>query len=104
MGSVLDVFTGSRSGRTANKSLYLGSVKANIGYTESGSGVASLRKVVMIMKNDEITAYVGIKTKLNTGFPTDLDERGIRIAMEVIPWKAPTDGKRVAFLKNIRSE
>ncbi|KAM3073539.1 hypothetical protein ACMFMG_004567 [Clarireedia jacksonii] len=100
MRSVLDVFTGSRSGRTANKPLYLGSVKANIGHAESGSGVASLIKVMMMMKNSEIPPHVGIKTKLNTGFPKDLSERGIRIAMDATPWKAPTDGKRIAFLNN----
>ncbi|PQE21599.1 polyketide synthetase protein [Rutstroemia sp. NJR-2017a WRK4] len=100
MRSVLEVFTGARSGRTANKPLYLGSVKANIGHAESGSGVASLIKVMMMMKNNEIPPHVGIKTKINSGFPTDLNERGIRIAMEATPWKAPTDGKRVAFLNN----
>lgn len=100
MRSVLDVFTGSRSGRSAKKPLYLGSVKANVGHAESGSGVTALIKVMMMMKNSEIPPHCGIKTKLNTGFPTDLKERGIRIAMEATPWRQPADGRRMAFLNN----
>ncbi|KAK1751945.1 polyketide synthase for naphthopyrone YWA1 [Echria macrotheca] len=100
MRSVLDVFAGNRSGRTSAKPLYLGSVKANIGHAESGSGVASLIKVIMMMKNSQIPRHVGIKTKLNTGFPKDLEQRGIRIAMEATPWQKPAGGNRMAFLNN----
>lgn len=102
MRSVLDVFAGNRSGRSAEKPLYLGSVKSNVGHAESGSGVTSLIKVMMMMKHSEIPPHCGIKTKLNTGFPTDLEERGIRIAMKATPWRQPVhgSGKRMAFLNN----
>ncbi|KAL7941084.1 conidial yellow pigment biosynthesis polyketide synthase [Trichoderma barbatum] len=101
MRSVLDVFAGKRSSRSAEKPLYLGSVKANLGHAESASGVTSLIKVMMMMKNSEIPPHCGIKTKINSGFPKDLTERGIRIAMEATPWGQPADGgKRMAFLNN----
>ncbi|KAK5625728.1 hypothetical protein RRF57_001444 [Xylaria bambusicola] len=100
MKSVLEVFAGKRSGRTAAQPLYLGSVKANVGHAESGSGVTSLIKVMMMMKNSEIPPHIGIKTKINSGFPTDLRERGIRIAMEATPWRPAADSRRMAFLNN----
>ncbi|KAI0201400.1 polyketide synthase for naphthopyrone YWA1 [Astrocystis sublimbata] len=100
MKSVLEVFAGKRSGRSAANPLYLGSVKANVGHAESGSGITSLIKVMMMMKNSEIPRHIGIKTKINRGFPTDLHERGIRIAMEATPWRQAKDSRRMAFLNN----
>ncbi|KAI0452381.1 polyketide synthase for naphthopyrone YWA1 [Xylaria acuta] len=100
MKSVLEVFTGKQSGRSAAQPLYLGSVKSNVGHAESGSGVTSLIKVIMMMKNSEIPPHVGIKTSINSGFPADLTERGIRIAMEATPWKRGEDTRRMAFLNN----
>ncbi|KAI1293162.1 polyketide synthase for naphthopyrone YWA1 [Xylaria venustula] len=101
MKSVLEVFADKRSGRSASQNpLYLGSVKANVGHAESGSGVTSLIKVMMMMKNSEIPRHIGIKSKINSGFPTDLKERGIRIAMEATPWRQAADSRRMAFLNN----
>jgi Polyketide synthase modules and related proteins len=48
MKSVLSVFAPDEK-RT--KPLYLGTAKANIGHAESASGVSSLIKVLMMMKN-----------------------------------------------------
>ncbi|KAK3386514.1 polyketide synthase for naphthopyrone YWA1 [Podospora didyma] len=100
MRSVLDVFAGSSSGRPEGKPLYLGSIKSNVGHSESASGVTSLIKLLLMMKNNEIPPHCGIKTKLNTKFPTDLARRGIRIAMEPTDWKRPDQGSRMAFLNN----
>ncbi|KAI0837698.1 polyketide synthase for naphthopyrone YWA1 [Hypoxylon sp. FL0890] len=99
MRSVLEVFTGSRSGRSGQP-LYLGSVKANVGHSESGSGVTSLIKVMMMMKYSEIPPHIGIKTKINSGFPKDLYQRGIRIAMEATPWRQPANRRRMAVVNN----
>lgn len=100
MNSVLDVFANGRSGRT--NPLYLGSAKSNIGHAESASGVASLIKVLLMMRESEIPRHCGIKTRLNTRFPADLADRGIRIAMQTTPWPRPSDGsgQRRAFLNN----
>lgn len=87
MDSVLSTF--APGGARRPKSLHLGSAKANIGHAESASGVASLIKVLLMMKNNAIPPHVGIKTKINRNFPTDLDQRNVHIAMKVKPWMRP---------------
>ncbi|KAF2686477.1 conidial pigment polyketide synthase PksP/Alb1 [Lentithecium fluviatile CBS 122367] len=98
MGSVLQVFAPKDGSRPAHP-LHLGSAKANIGHAESASGVASLIKVLMMMKNNEIPPHCGIKTKLNHGFP-DLAARNVHIALKPTTWKRPEGGKRTVFMNN----
>lgn len=98
MNSVLQTF--AQKPRGPQHPLYLGSAKANIGHAESASGVASLIKVLLMMKNSEIPRHVGIKTKINHNFPADLKARNVNIAMEDTPWKRPAGGKRAAFMNN----
>lgn len=101
MNSVLSVFVPDRQ-RMPRHPLYLGSAKANIGHSESASGVSSLIKVLMMMKHDEIPPHCGIKTKINHNYPLDLKERNVNIAFKPTPWsrdKFPC-GKRYAFLNN----
>lgn len=100
MKSVLDVFASGRHKRDSKHPLYLGSAKSNVGHAESASGVTSLVKVLLMMKQSEIPPHVGIKTKINHNFPTDLEDRGIRIAMKATRWERPEGGKRRAFLNN----
>ena len=100
MKSVLDVFASGRSKRTAKQSLFLGSAKSNIGHGESASGVTSLIKVLLMMKENEIPPHCGIKTKINRHFPTDLKERGIRIAMKPTRWNRAEGATRKVFLNN----
>lgn len=98
MKSVLEVF--AKSPRGKEHPLYLGSAKANVGHSESGSGVSSLIKVLKMMEKNEIPPHVGIKTKINHGFPTDLKARNVNIALEPTPWMRPENGKRTVFLNN----
>lgn len=98
MKSVLEVF--AKTPRGANRPLHLGSAKANIGHAESASGVASLIKVLKMMEKSEIPPHVGIKTKINHGFPRDLKERNVNIALVPTTWARPEGGKRTVFLNN----
>nr|QDK64760.1 AshP [Aschersonia paraphysata] len=103
MDSVLSVFAPQGSG-ARDKALFLGSAKANIGHAESASGVASLIKVLLMMQNHAIPPHVGIKTKINRNFPTDLAQRNVHIAMKTTPWPRPDPrdrphGRR-AFVNN----
>ena len=100
MGSVLDVFAPGKRG--AQHPLHLGSVKANVGHAESGSGVTSLIKVLKMMEENEIPPHCGIKTKINHNFPSDLKERNVNIALAPTDWKRPQHGKqkRTVFLNN----
>lgn len=97
MQSVLDVFapcTG-RNVRQADQKLFIGSVKSNIGHGESASGVSALIKVMLMMKNNEIPPHCGIKSKINSSFPLDFNERNVHIAMKATPWHRSADTRRV---------
>ena len=75
--------------------LYVGSVKANVGHGESVAGVTALIKVLLMMQKNEIPPHCGIKTKINQTFPSDLDERRIKIAKQATPWTRTNKPRRV---------
>ena len=91
MDSVLSVFAPEGSCRAQHQPLYLGSTKANIGHAESASGVSSLVKVLLMMQNSTIPPHVGIKTRINRKFPTDLAQRNVHIAFQPTRWTRPLD-------------
>ncbi|CVK91833.1 bikaverin cluster-polyketide synthase [Fusarium mangiferae] len=100
MRSVLNSFAFDHS-RPRDKSLYLGSVKANVGHAESASGVLAIIKVLLMMQKNTIPPHCGIKTKINQGFPKDLDHRGVRIALkDSVDWSRPEGGKRRVLVNN----
>lgn len=87
MQSVLGVFAPNESFRPADKPLYVGTVKGNIGHGEGVSGITSLAKVLLMMKHDMVPPHCGIKpgSKINRTFP-DLGARNVHIAMEPTAW------------------
>jgi acyl transferase domain-containing protein len=105
MRSVLETFAPNYIGLSAeNKPLrqpiYLGSAKANIGHGEASSGVSSLAKALLMLKNDIIPPHSGIKTKLNSRFPSDLQERNVHIASTAIAWPKAHRKPRRIFVNN----
>ena len=100
MKSITNVFAPRNQGRLPSQTLYLGAVKANIGHGEASAGVASLIKTLIMLQRNAIPPHVGIKGTMNTTFPTDLEERGVRIAFKNTPWVHPSGGKRRAYLNN----
>ena len=98
MSSVLDVF--APQGQSRQAPIFLGSAKANIGHGEAASGVSSLIKVLLMMKNNCIPPHVGIKTRINSKFPTDLSERNVHIATKAVPWSGAGSRPRRAFVNN----
>ena len=101
MNSVLSTFVPGRE-RMPRYPLYLGSAKANIGHAESASGVSSLIKVLIMMKENEIPPHCGIKTKINHTYPLDLKERNVIIPFEPTMWHQSdcVSRKRTVFLNN----
>ncbi|KFY21351.1 hypothetical protein V493_07486 [Pseudogymnoascus sp. VKM F-4281 (FW-2241)] len=101
MESVLSTFANpSKKPRDATQPLYLGSAKANVGHGESVSGIIALVKVLLMMEKNQIPPHVGIKDKINSGFPTDLEERNVRISKGITPWNRTEGQKRRAFINN----
>ncbi|KAL8779358.1 MAG: hypothetical protein Q9194_001493 [Teloschistes cf. exilis] len=104
MDSVLDIFAPQAGlrGCSEAESLYLGSAKANVGHSEGSSGMMSMAKILLMMRNNTIVPHCGIKPghKINRNYPTDLAERGIRIAQKPVPWHRPQGGKRKVLINN----
>jgi len=64
--------------------VHLGSVKSNIGHTESASGIASLIKVILMLRHGEIPPQANF-TKLNPVIPS-LEKDHIIIPTEAKKW------------------
>ena len=106
MSSTLDTFAPPlnqvKKSRSSDEPLYLGSAKANIGHGEAASGVSSLIKVLLMMQKNTIVPHCGIKTKINHKFPTDLQERNVKIALKPTSWEKDLNRSkpRRAFVNN----
>ncbi|KAL5000327.1 hypothetical protein BDV10DRAFT_183395 [Aspergillus recurvatus] len=80
MGSVREVLGGSQRHSILN----IGSIKANVGHSETAAGVASLLKVLTMIQNTQIPPLAGFRT-LNPKIPA-IEPDNIRIPSETIPW------------------
>ncbi|KAJ8112206.1 hypothetical protein ONZ43_g5443 [Nemania bipapillata] len=80
------VFRGSRS---TKEPLYIGSIKANIGHLEGGSGLASILKTIMILENGVIppnALFEKLNSKINAKF------YHLEVPTSCVPW--PSHGLR----------
>ena len=100
MRSISNVFAPRSNGRSPGQIVNVGALKANIGHGEASAGVSSLVKVLLMLQRNAIPPHVGIKGVINKTFPTDMEERGIRIAFKETPWLASSGSKRRAYLNN----
>lgn len=71
---IANIFCGN--GRSLQNSLFVGSIKSNIGHLESSSGLASLIKTVMILENGYIPPNADFQTKKKE---LDFEELKIRV-------------------------
>ncbi|MEU1708807.1 SDR family NAD(P)-dependent oxidoreductase [Streptomyces sp. NPDC005706] len=85
--ALAEVFAGTR---TADRPLYLGSLKSNIGHVQAASGVAGLIKVVQAMRHRTLPPT------LHAGTPSrhvEWEDSGLRLLQEPVAW--PATGERV---------
>ncbi|CAK7266569.1 Type I Iterative PKS [Sporothrix epigloea] len=100
MLSVTNVFAPRDRQRSANRPLYLGAVKANVGHGEAASGVTALVKVLLMLQKNMIPPHVGIKQEINKGFPADLSARNVNIAFHMTPFQRADGKPRRVFINN----
>lgn len=85
--SIAEVFRGR------NLPLVVGSVKTNIGHTESAAGIAGVIKTILAMQNEKIPKHLGFR-ELNPEI--DLEGAEIQIPVEARSWKRVPGRSRVA--------
>ncbi|XP_030623444.1 uncharacterized protein LOC115806718 [Chanos chanos] len=77
--------------------LYIGSVKANIGHTESAAGIAGLIKVLLMMKHETFVPTVFYSEESSS---IDTEALNLKIPTEVEKWQRTASSRRVAGLNN----
>lgn len=100
MVSVTNVFAPADRKRPADRPLYLGAIKSNVGHGEAASGVTALIKVLLMMQKNMIPPHVGIKKEINKTFPKDLSERNVNIAFHNTPFRRRDGKPRRVFVNN----
>ena len=100
MESVTDVFAPQNSlGRNAANALLIGAVKSNVGHGEAAAGMASLIKVLLMLRHNAIPPHIGIRNQLNPKF-TSLKSRNVQIPFETTNWQRLEGRPRFAFVNN----
>lgn len=85
-----------REGRPAGQPCLIGSVKSNIGHTESASGVAGLLKVVLALKHGELPANLHFHTP---NPQIDFQDLALEVVTSHRPWP-DVPGPRLACLNS----
>ncbi|KAL4229457.1 hypothetical protein ACF0H5_012495 [Mactra antiquata] len=87
--------------RSSKHIIPIGSVKTNIGHTESAAGVAALIKVLLMMKNGKIVPSLHVKKdKSNLNKRIKLEEYGLDVALHVNDWNPDDNGKRICCVNS----
>ncbi|KAL7952523.1 putative polyketide synthase [Trichoderma compactum] len=84
VASIRQVF----GGPSRQSTLHIGSLKANVGHSETAAGVASLLKVLAMFAHKAIPPQAGFQS-LNPKIPA-LEPDNLKIATELVPWEAKT--------------
>src|SRR5690606_26087452 len=85
-----------REGRPAERPCLIGSVKSNIGHTDSASGMAGLLKVVLALKHGEIPANLHFQSP---NPQIDFQDLKLEVVTSHRPWPE-NSGPRLACLNS----
>ncbi|XP_062377402.1 uncharacterized protein LOC134066175 [Sardina pilchardus] len=94
-GSISEVIAKARP--AGSEALIIGSVKGNIGHTESAAGIAGLIKVLLMMKHETIVPSVFYSEDSSS---IDLKSLNLKIPTKAEPWKDTGKCGRVAGVNN----
>jgi monodictyphenone polyketide synthase len=100
MQGIMDVYAPLAKGRSKAQPLHIGSVKSNVGHSESAAGTTALIKVLLMLQKNAIPPHIGIRTEINHKFPRDFDKRNLHIPFEQTPWLQMPGKKRLAAVNN----
>ena len=79
------------AGRSRNAPLLVGSVKTNIGHTESAAGIAGLIKATLAVREGEIPASLNFETPSQL---VDWDAAAVEIARDARAWAEPPAARK----------
>lgn len=99
MESIANVFAPATQQRPGESPLYVNAIKANIGHGEAASGITSLMKSLLVLREQVIPPHIGVKGKLNRNF-VDLAERNLRIPMSATALPLNEGSKRRVLVNN----
>ncbi|XP_076146872.1 phthioceranic/hydroxyphthioceranic acid synthase-like [Alosa pseudoharengus] len=94
-GSISNVIAKARP--LGSDTLIIGSVKSNIGHTESAAGVAGLIKVLLMMKHETIVPSVFYSEDSSS---IDAKSLNLKVPTKAEPWKDTNINGRVAGINN----
>ncbi|EED16360.1 polyketide synthase, putative [Talaromyces stipitatus ATCC 10500] len=100
MSSVSNVFAPALSKRPADKALLVGSVKPNIGHGESASGITSLIKALLILREQKVPPHIGIRSGVLNHTFTDLAKRNVHIPLKATAFPRNNSRKRRLMVNN----
>ncbi|WP_394836710.1 amino acid adenylation domain-containing protein [Pendulispora rubella] len=83
-------------GRSRDRWVNVGAIKANVGHLEPAAGVTGLLKVALTLEHGAIPPQIHLG-ELNPNI--DVDELGVRIPKEIVPWPRGTEA-RIAGLSS----
>lgn len=99
MESITNVFAPATQQRPLESPLYVNAIKANIGHGEAASGITSLIKSLLVLREQMIPPHIGVKDKLNRNF-VNLVERNLRIPMTATALPLKEGTKRRILVNN----
>lgn len=79
ISSVAEVFASTDPDERRDRPLYVSAVKPNIGHSEAASGITSIMKALLVLREHKLPPHIGIKSSINRGFP-DLEGRNVVIS------------------------